>query len=77
MTVEEVLTDYLSCEIALSPKGSLAWIGQPHMIRKLEKEFGAEVNKLQKKTYKTPGTPGNGLIRPKDESARVDDMMQS
>lgn len=45
ITVEEVLTDYLSCEIKLDPTKTKAWIGQPHMVKKIIKTFETEVNK--------------------------------
>ena len=60
-TVEDTLEDYLSCEVKLSPSKT-AWIGQPHMIKKIEKTFGEEVKSL--KEYLTPGTPGFKLKKP-------------
>jgi hypothetical protein len=69
LTVEKELKDYLSTEIALSKDRKKAWIGQPHMVKKIEKVFGDEVKGLQK--YKTPGTPGHGLVRPKTEEEKI------
>ena len=40
ITVENELTDYLSCEIKLNEDRTKGWIGQPHMITKIEKTFG-------------------------------------
>jgi len=37
--VSENLTDYLSCSIKISSDKSKAWIGQPHLIAKLEEKF--------------------------------------
>ena len=70
MTVEEQLTDYLSCEIAFNKTKTAAWIGQPHMIKKIEKTFGEEVKSRQE--YKTPGTPGMGLVRAEENEDVVD-----
>ena len=64
ITIEDKLTDYLSCEIQLNDDRSKAWIGQPHMIKKIIKTFGEEVNKRVR--LKTPGTPGLGLIKVTD-----------
>jgi hypothetical protein len=58
IAVENELTDYLSCEIKFNKEKTKAWIGQPHMIKKIEKTFGDEVSGLT--NYKTPGTPGQG-----------------
>jgi len=38
------LKDYLSCTIAISNDKKRAWIGQPHLIKKLEERFGYLVN---------------------------------
>ena len=64
MTVEETLGDYLSCNILFKKDKSKAWLGQPHLIKKLNTKFGEMVKKLQ--TYKTPGTPGVGVVRPEE-----------
>ena len=61
ITIEDKLTDYLSCEIQLNDDRSKAWIGQPHMIKKIIKTFKDETNKRVR--LKTPGTPGLGLIK--------------
>jgi hypothetical protein len=63
-TVEENLRDYLSCEIVFNKDKSKAWLGQPHMVKKIKKTFAETVAKLPK--YKTPGTPGVGLVRAKE-----------
>ena len=39
------------------------------MIKKILKVFGEEVKSLQK--YRTPGTPGHGLVRPKVEEDKI------
>ena len=75
ITTEESLGDYLSCEVKFNKDLSKAWLGQPHMIKKIEQTFGDEVSKLG--TYKTPGTPGFSIIRPKGDDITVSAEMQS
>ena len=65
LKVTKSTNDYLSCEIHFNQEKSRAWIGQPHLVKKLGKEFGEMVQKLKK--YKTPGTPKLKLVRPKEE----------
>jgi hypothetical protein len=69
ITTEETMGDYLSCEIRMNSDMTKAWLGQPHMVKKIEKTFGKMVEHLPK--YKTPGTPGQGLVRPKDGDIKV------
>ena len=61
LKVEGDLEDYLSCEIKLSKDKKKAWLGQPHLIANLEKNFGNEVKGLIK--YLTPGTPGLNQVK--------------
>jgi len=63
--VSEGLSDYLSCSIAVSKDGKKAWIGQPHLVKKLEKKFGEMVANMQ--SYRTPGTPGQHIAKLKEE----------
>ena len=67
-------SDYLSCEIVHNKDQQRAWLGQPHLVKKLEKSFGHLVEKLQ--VYKTPGTPGQGLVRPAEGDAAISDEKQ-
>jgi hypothetical protein len=69
LKVEDEMTDYLSCNILYSKDKKKAWLGQPHLIRSLEKKFEHLVNGLQ--SYKTPGTPGQGIIRPTQEEDKI------
>jgi hypothetical protein len=69
VTIENEMTDYLSCEILFSRDRKKCWIGQPHLIRKLEKKFGEMVTTLQK--FRTPGTPSCGIVRPTDDKFKV------
>ena len=72
---EESMGDYLSCEVKFNKDKTRAWLGQPHMIKKIEKAFGEKVSRLRE--YKTPGTPGFGIVRPKDDSEKISSEMQS
>ena len=48
--------DYLGVQIVQSDDGKKAWLGQPKIIKSLEKQFGERVAK--KEMTVTPGTPG-------------------
>ena len=74
-TVEENLQDYLSCEIRKSADGKKGWIGQPHMVKKIQKTFEEDVKGLQK--YNTPGTPGFKIIKPKEDESLLPPDLQS
>ena len=69
LKIEDTLKDYLSCEVAFSKDRKSAWMGQPHMMMKLEKMFGEEVAKLA--NYVTPGTPNQVLVREKEKVAML------
>jgi hypothetical protein len=70
VTVEDDLTDYLSCNIVFNKERTKAWLGQPHLIKNLEKKYGQLVAKST--IFKTPGTPGQGISRPgKDEHGSI------
>ena len=75
LTVEWSLSDYLSCDIAVSKDGTKAHVGQPHMIRKLNSMFGEETKSLKK--YRTPGTPGHRLVKATTEEQKVDEEKHS
>ena len=75
ITIEQKLTDYLSCEIRLNPDRTKAWVGQPHMVKKINKEFGEEAKKCQ--TYQTAGSPGLGLVKVKEEEDKIPKEKQS
>jgi hypothetical protein len=61
LKVDDELRDYLSCEIHFSPDRKSVLLHQGHIIRSIASEFEQEVQNLQ--VYKTPGTPGVGMIR--------------
>ena len=68
--VTESLTDYLSCEISLNKDKTKGCLRQPHLIKNLKASFGEMVEKKQK--YCTPGTPGQGVLRPETDSTKID-----
>ena len=74
ITTEESTNDYLSCEVKFNKEGTKAWLGQPHLIKKLEKTYGELVSSM--KTYKTPGTPGVSITRPKEDDKLLQEEEQ-
>jgi hypothetical protein len=69
LKVDEELTDYLSCQIDFLKDGTQALIGQPHLLKNLESKFASNVKASQ--AYRTPGTPGVGIVQPKDDSEKI------
>ena len=57
-----------------SDDGKKAWLGQPTIIKNLEKQFGEKVAK--KKMTITPGTPGFTSAKV-DDISKVDEKTQS
>jgi hypothetical protein len=53
--------DYLSCEFHIDYEAKTAWLGQPHMYKKLLKTLGDQLDNYK---YKTPGTPRYQLVKP-------------
>ena len=45
---KESLTGYLSYEVVFNDDETKAWIGQPHMVKKLKKEFWEEIKGLKR-----------------------------
>jgi len=72
-TVEIDLTDYLSCEILFKKPRTKAWLGQPHLIRKLRTLFADTISHL--KNYATPDTPGQTISRPKEGNPVLEEEM--
>ena len=68
------LEDYFGVQIVQSDDGKKAWLGQPRIIKSLEKQFGEKVAK--KKMTVTPGTLGfiGGKV---DDISKVDEKTQS
>ena len=54
LKIVEGLQDYLSCEIKFSNDKKQAWLGQPHLIKNMEKRFSWMVWDVW--SHKTPGT---------------------
>jgi hypothetical protein len=75
LKVEHSMEDYLSCQVLFSKDGSKAWLGQPHMIKKIVKTFEDDVKGL--KVFKTPGTPGYIVPRPQEDDPVVSDDLQA
>ena len=75
ITIEKSMGDYLSCEVKFNAEMTKAWLGQPHLIKKLEKVFGEEVAGV--KQFKTPGTPNFGIIRPTSEDQKCNPELQT
>ena len=72
--VEDNLADYLGCEFKISEDKKRGWLGQPHIVKTLEKKFGEMVEDM--KTYVTPGTPTLSLIKPEDDSGKLSEEEQ-
>jgi hypothetical protein len=72
--VEYNTKDYLSCEILFNESKTMAWVGQPHLVKRLETTFGELVKGLQ--MYKTPGTPSMGIVRPMADEPTIDEEKQ-
>jgi len=68
------LKDYLSCLIAVSKDKRSAWIGQPHLVKKLEERFGYMVNKNVQ--YLSPGMPNFRIARPKNKTNEAKDIAE-
>ena len=76
LTVDEESNDYPSCKVVYSNDRKRAWIGQPHLIKKLENEFKEDI-KGRKRTQ-SPGTPNRKVMRPKEDQKEtsLDDKPQ-
>jgi Reverse transcriptase (RNA-dependent DNA polymerase) len=69
--IQDSPTDYLSCEIRFDENKKCAWMGQPHLVKRLEKAFGDLVSQSKLK-YSTPGTPSLSVVRPQTNEEQVD-----
>jgi hypothetical protein len=67
LKVSDDATDYLSCNILLNQQRSAAWIGQTSLMTKFISKFKNKFNNSYQ--YKTPGTPGNVIQRPSNDSS--------
>ena len=66
--------DYLDVQIVQSDDGKKAWLGQPTILKSLEKQFGERFAK--KKMSITAGTPGF-IFGKVDNISKVDEKTQS
>ena len=68
LKVGEGLQDYLSCEFKFSNDKKRAWLGQPSLIKNMEKKFG-HVQDVW--SHKTPGTPQFLYVRLMVDSGNI------
>ena len=61
LKTERELTDYLSCDVKFNKDKTKAILRQPHLLKTLRDDFWNMVKDLP--VYRTPGSPGQGLIR--------------
>ncbi len=72
--VEDDLKDYLSYEIYFHSKNKKSWLGQPHLLAKLEEKFGKEVHGMR--GTKAPGTPLFRIVCPINEDKNISSEKQ-
>lgn len=75
--IENDLSDYLSCEIVSNKLRTKAWLGQPHLSKRLENSFSDFISTKKNYLFKTPGTPGLNMIRPKNDNEKVSPAEQT
>ncbi len=75
LKIEENVRDYLGCEIAFTKEKNRMWIGQPDLLKKLERNFGDIVKNV--KIPQTPGTPHVTLQKPNEDSTLLSDEEQT
>ena len=68
LNMVEGLQDYLSCDVKFSTDKKRAWLGEPHLIENLVKEFCDHVKEIQ--SHKTPGMPTFLKVRPMVDSEK-------
>jgi len=71
LKIEKELSDYLSCKLLFSKDKKKAWIGQPHLLKKIETSFGNELEKIR--SYKSPAAPGMGIVKADEDDADMSD----
>jgi Reverse transcriptase (RNA-dependent DNA polymerase) len=75
--VEKYLTDYLSCEVIFNKNRTRAWLGQPHLVKRLEKSFKDFIQTSKQYSFRTPGTPGMKIVQPKSDDEKIDPAEQT
>ena len=66
---ETNLTDYIGCEFHMNKNKTRRWLGQPSIVRSLEKKFGKKA--MKHRLGLTPGTPRFSLMRVADEEDQL------
>jgi hypothetical protein len=57
LKVEENVIDYLGCQFLYNKNKTMAWLGQPHSFKKMERSYGHFITRNS--NNKTPGTPNS------------------
>jgi Reverse transcriptase (RNA-dependent DNA polymerase) len=74
LKVEYNTKDYLSCEILFDKVRMVAWLEQPHQMKKIKTNYEELVKDCQ---YKTLGTPNFGIVHPMKDDPKVSPEDQS
>ena len=74
LKVSEDMEDYLSCQVLFSKDRRKAWLGQPHMVKKILTAFEELVEDVRIPT--TAGPPGTTIDRPTAEMEIVTPELQ-
>ena len=74
LKVAEDMEDYLSCQVLFSKDKKKAWLGQPHMVKKILHVFGKLVEDVRVPT--TAGPPGVTIERPTEEMETLTPELQ-
>ena len=69
LKIVDRLQGYLSCKIKISNNKKHAWLGQHHLIKKLESKFGGLLNEVQ--SHNTPGTPKFFIMRLMEDIKKI------
>ena len=69
LKIVEVLQEYLSCKIEFSAGKKRALLGQPHLIKNLDKKFGEHVKSVYSHT--TTGMSKFLIVRPTEENKKI------
>ena len=67
--IQHNLVDYLGCEFHMNKEKPRGWLGQPSIIKSLEKKFGERA--MKERLSMTPGTPRLTARRLENEEDKV------
>ena len=67
--IEKKLADYLGCEFHMNQNKTKGWLGQPSIIKSIEKEFGVEA--MKHRLGLTPGTPRFVVMRVAEDGDKL------